>query len=164
MPWVTEVGRIGALMLVGLASPPLSAQTAAVGGIAIQHPWMRATPNGAQVAGGYLTITNRGAEADTLTGGSLEAAATFEVHDMSSDNGVMKMRPAGPVTIQPGSSMTFTPGGRHIMFTGLAHTFKKGETVAGTLVFTHAGTVPVRFAVEGIGAKMPSMPSMPGMN
>ena len=58
------------------------------------------------------------------------------------------------------------------MFTGLKHGLKKGETVSGTLVFERAGTVPVEFEVEGIGAKGPGKDvtlghaghNMPGMD
>jgi len=59
-----------------------------------RHPpsWARATPPGAQVAGGYTIIENTGKTADRLVGGSLAAAAGFTVHDMSMQDGVMSMR------------------------------------------------------------------------
>ena len=55
------------------------------------------------------------------------------------------------------------------MLSGLKHGLKQGDTVAGTLTFEHAGTVAVRFAVEGIGAKGPATApdrkaAMPGMD
>ena len=74
--------------------------------------------------------------------------------------------------IAPDGSSVTEPPGRHIMFTGLKRGLRKGETVDGTLVFERAGTVPVRFEVEGIGAKGPAGGdaaghaghSMPGMD
>ena len=82
------------------------------------------------------------------------------------------MRPTGPRDIAPGASLTLAPSGRHIMFTGLKRGLRKGETVEGTLVFEHAGTVPVQFTVESIGARGPgggeasgqAAHSMPGMD
>ncbi|MDX7951551.1 copper chaperone PCu(A)C [Lichenihabitans sp. Uapishka_5] len=162
-----RAGQLAALVCLSLAPSVALAQTVAAGDLVIQRPWARATPNGAPVAGGYLTITNHGTEADTLTGGSLTAAGGFEVHSMSTEGGIMRMRPAGPLTIPPGGSVTLSPSGTHIMFTDLKHGLKQGETVDGTLSFTQAGTVPVRFVVEGIGAKAPggsAQPAMPGMH
>ena len=41
-----------------------SAHEYKAGSIEIKHPWSRATPKGASVAGGYLKITNKGAAPD----------------------------------------------------------------------------------------------------
>src|SRR5690349_24842572 len=64
-----------------------------VGSLDIAGPWSRATPKGASVAAGYMTIKNNGTAPDRLIGGSSDAAAKFELHQMSMANGVMKMRP-----------------------------------------------------------------------
>lgn len=153
-------GRLVALAI--LACAPAAARDATVGPLTIRHPWIRATPGGAKVAGGYLTILNAGASIDRLTGGSMDASATFELHTMTTEGGVMRMRPTGPLDIPPGGSLTLSPAGRHIMFTGLKHGLKKGEAVDGTLTFERAGTVPVRFDVEGLGAKGPDGGDAPG--
>jgi periplasmic copper chaperone A len=167
MSFLSRAGRQAALLAAMLVPCLAFANDFTAGDLVIQHPWARATPGGAQVAGGYLTIVNHGTTADTLTGGSLTAAAKFEIHAMTTEDGVMKMRPAGPLEIPPGGSVTLAPAGKHIMFTGLTRGLRKGETVEGTLVFTRAGTVPVRFDVEGIAAKTPSgtrAHAMPGMD
>ena len=153
MSFFHRAGLCAGLALVALGLAPAAAQTA--GDLSISRPWTRATPGGAQVAGGYVTVVNRGTAPDRLLGGSFAAAAGFGLHEMSNDGGVMRMRPTGPLDIPPGATLTLAPSGRHIMFTGLKRGLKPGETVEGTLVFAHAGTVPVRFAVEGIGAKAP---------
>src|SRR4051812_47009936 len=62
-----------------------------VGSLRIEHPWTRATPKGASVGGGYMKITNTGSEPDRLISGSSSISGRFEVHEMSMDNGVMKM-------------------------------------------------------------------------
>ena len=155
-PFLPRFALVVILAALVLTPPPAVAADVAVGGLVIRHPWARATPGGAQVAGGYVTILNRGGDADTLTGGSFEASARFELHVMATRNGVMTMRPTGPLTIPPGGSLTLSPSGAHVMLGGLRHGLKEGDTVAGTLTFEHAGTVPVRFTVEGFGAKDPS--------
>jgi copper(I)-binding protein len=167
-------GRLAALTLAGLValSVPSHAHDVKAGDLIIEHPWARATPGGAKVGGGYLTIANKGGAPDRLVGGSFEASSGFELHEMSMDGGVMRMRPTGPLEIPAGGTLTLDPSAKHIMFTGLKHGLKKGESVAGTLVFDHAGTVPVQFEVEAIGAKEPTKEpmashaghSMPGMD
>jgi copper(I)-binding protein len=125
-----------------------------VGSLHIDHPWSRATPKGANVAGGYLVIENTGAAPDRLIGGSSEIAGRFEIHEMTMEGGVMKMRPlAGGIEIAPGMSVKFAPGGNHLMFLDLKTPPVQGKPFKGTLVFEKAGKVDVEFAVEGMGEK-----------
>jgi hypothetical protein len=85
------------------------AEDAKLGPIEITHPWSRATPKGASVGGGYLTVRNTGPTPDRLIGGSLEGAARVELHEMSMDGGVMKMREVkGGLEIKPGESVAKT--------------------------------------------------------
>jgi hypothetical protein len=142
--------------LVGAAVVLISSMAAAeiysAGGLQIDSPWARATPKGATVGAGYLTITNKGAEADRLIGGSAAPAARFEVHTTVMENGVARMRPVTGLEIKPGETVTLAPGGMHVMLMGLKQPLRQGQTVKGTLVFEKAGTVAIEFAVQGIGA------------
>jgi periplasmic copper chaperone A len=134
--------------LLGLALAAMAGNAWAsdykVGSLEIDQPWSRATPKGAKVAGGYLKITNTGSTSDRLVGGTFGAARGFEVHEMSVDRGVMKMR-----EIKGG--LEIKPGGYHLMFTDLSRPLAKGEQVKGTLVFEKAGTAEVEYAVQAIG-------------
>ena len=122
------------------------------GSIQIKDPWARATPKGSEVAGGYMTLTNTGTEPDRLIGGSNAVAGKFEIHEMSMDGGVMKMRmmPKG-IEIKPGQTVELKPGSYHLMFIGLKQPFEQGKRVKGTLQFEKGGTVEVEYAVEAIG-------------
>jgi periplasmic copper chaperone A len=125
-----------------------------IGSIHVGHPWSRATPKGANVAGGYLVIDNNGTVPARLIGGSSEIAGRFEIHEMSMDGGVMKMRPLEKgIEIVPGKSVKFEPGGYHLMFLDLKQPPVEGKRFKGTLVFEKAGKVEVEFAVEGMGEK-----------
>ena len=156
MPTPPSAGRLIAFAAMTLMPSLAMAQDVTAGDLVIQHPWARATPGGASVAGGYMTVTNHGAAPDRLMGGSSEVSKGFDLHTMSMDNGIMTMRPTGPLLIPPGRSVTLAPNGTHVMLTGLRHGLKKGESVAGTLTFERAGAVPVMFEVEGIGAEGPA--------
>jgi len=134
---------------------PVPPATITAGDLAIETPWLRATPGGAQVAGGYVKVSNRGAAPDRLVGASIEGAERGEVHEMKAENGVMKMGPVDGLAIAPGASVELKPGGYHLMFMGLKAPLKQGDAVKGTLVFEKAGTVDVQFAVGGLGARGP---------
>ena len=125
-----------------------------VGSLNIGHPWVRATPKGAAVAGGYLKITNKGKEADRLIGGSAAFAGRVEIHEMSEESGVMKMRhlPKG-IEIKPGETVELKPGAVHVMFMDLKVPLVKDQKPRpkGTLVFEKAGTVEVEYAIEAVG-------------
>lgn len=130
-----------------------SAHDFSVGDIKIGHPWTRATPGGAKVAGGYITIENSGAKPDRLIGGTMEASGRVELHEMSVTDGIMRMRelPTG-VVVHAGGRVEMKPGGYHIMFFDLQRPLKQGEKVAGTLVFESAGAVKVEFQVDAMGS------------
>jgi periplasmic copper chaperone A len=144
------------------------AQQYKAGSLEIDHPWSRATPKGAKIGAGYVSIKNTGSTPDRLIGGSFAGAEKVEVHQMTMDQGVMKMRPvAGGVEIKPGETVELKPDGLHLMLVGLKQPLKKGEQVSGTLQFEKSGTVEVQYTVEGIGEKSSSdksdMKGMPGM-
>jgi uncharacterized protein YcnI/copper(I)-binding protein len=123
-----------------------------VGDLVIATPWTRATPGGAKVAGGYLTITNKGSASDTFVGGTSDIAGRIEIHEMAMEGGVMKMRPLNAgLEIKPGQTVELKPGGFHMMFLDLKRQLKQGETVKASLKFEKAGTADVTFNVGAVG-------------
>jgi copper(I)-binding protein len=142
-------------LALGLSAAPALAQEIKAGDLTIEKPWARATPKGAEVGAGYLEIRNNGASPDRLTGGSADFAGV-EIHEMSMEGGVMKMRELkGGLEIPAHGSVKLAPSGYHVMFTGLKRPLVKGESVKATLTFEHAGAVAVDFAVQGVGAAGP---------
>jgi periplasmic copper chaperone A len=139
-----------------LLAPAVHADEVTIGNLVITQAWSRATPGGAQVAGGYLTIENKGSLPDRLLSGSTDAASRIEIHEIAMDKGIMTMRPIeGGLFIEAGKALKFEPGGRHLMFIGLAAPFREGEQISVSLAFESAGKVTVPFAVQGIGAHAP---------
>lgn len=146
---------MGALALaVSCAALAASAHGFKVGSLQIGHPWSRATPAGAKVGGGYLSIENKGTTPDRLVAVSVPFAARAELHEMAVKDGIMTMRPMDKgVEIAPGQKVEFKPGGYHIMFMDLKEPLKMGEMMKGTLTFEKAGSVEVEFKVDSIAAK-----------
>jgi hypothetical protein len=141
----TIAGALASLLL----TTAVLAHDYEIGDLSIGHPWIRATPKGAQNAGGYMKITNNGNEADRLVSGTVAGAKIFEVHFMSVENNVMKMRRLDDgLEIKPGETVELKPGSYHVMMMGLDGGYEEGPKVPGTLTFEKAGTVEVEFAVE----------------
>lgn len=154
-----------AATLVSASAITTHAQDITAGGLRISAPWTRATPKGASVGGGYMKITNTGSTADRLVGGSTDISSRFEVHEMSMDNGVMKMRAlTNGLEIKPGQTVEFKPGSYHVMFVGLKETLRKGQRVKATLEFEKAGKIDVDFTVEGIGAQTGGVHAAPNLH
>ena len=146
----------GVAALMVAAAAPAGAQETKAGDLVITQPWSRATPTGAKVAGGYLTIENKGSAPDRLVGGAGDVAGKLEIHEMAMNNGVMTMRPLDKgLTIEPGKTVKLAPGGYHLMLMDLKNPLKQGEKVPLTLEFEKAGKVTLSLDVQGVGAQAP---------
>jgi hypothetical protein len=145
--------RFSALALALVASAAAAfAQEFKSGEIVVEKPWARATPKGAAVGAGFLIVRNASATPDRLTVGSADFA-TVEIHEMKTENGVMRMPEVkGGLDVPAHGSVVLAPGSYHLMFNHLTHPLRKGDTVRVTLNFEHAGPIVVEFPVLGLGA------------
>ena len=145
-----------AAFLACLFATAAHAQEVKAGDLVISQAWSRATPGGAKIAGGYLTIENKGSAPDRLIRGSGAIAGKVEVHEMAMNNGVMTMRELDKgLTIDPGKTVKFAPGGYHLMLMDLKNPLKQGDKVPLTLEFEKAGKVNLSLDVQGVGAQAP---------
>jgi copper(I)-binding protein len=152
-------------VVLALSGGAAAAETYTIGSIEVGNPWARATPKGASVAGAYMTITNKGAEADRLMGVSSPIANQSQVHQMAMDNGVMSMRPVqGGLEIKPGQTVELKPQSFHLMLMGLKQPLSQGERMKVTLEFAKAGKLDLEYVVESMGAQGPSGPAPAGMD
>jgi periplasmic copper chaperone A len=136
---------------------PARAEEVKAGDLVITQAWSRATPGGAKVGGGYLTIENKGSAPDRLMGGSADVADKVQVHEMAMNNGVMTMRPLDKgLVIEPGKTVKLAPGGYHLMLLDLKSPLKQGDKLPVTLEFEKAGKVALSLDVQSIGAQAPA--------
>src|ERR1700738_1543563 len=147
----------GAIMLSCLFAAPACTEEVKAGDLVITQAWSRATPGGAKIGGGYLTIENKGSAPDRLIGGSADIAGKVEVHEMAMNNGVMTMRPLDKgLAIEPGKTVKLAPGGYHLMMFDLKSPLKQGEKLPVPLEFEKAGKVKLSLDVQGVGAQGPA--------
>ena len=123
------------------------------GALVVGDSWARATPGGAHNGAAYVTIENRGPDADRLTAVSSPAAARAALHSHAMEAGVMKMRPVAAVEVAAGAVTAMKPGGLHIMLMGLAAPLVEGGSFPLTLTFERAGALTLEVTVMKSGAR-----------
>lgn len=115
----------------------------------ITDPYARATMPGQPAGGAFLTIENKGKEADRLVAASSPAAKSVEIHTMSMEGNVMKMREVADIELKPASKLVMKPGeGYHLMLMGLPQPLKAGDKFPMTLTFEKAGKTEVSVTVQ----------------
>ena len=120
--------------------------------LSIDHPFARATPPGAKTGGAFFVIENTGNTADKLIRVATPVAGATELHEMTMDGGVMKMRAMTAIDIPAGGKLELRPGGYHVMMLDLKQPLKAGDKVPLTLTFENAGSILVSVDVEAMGA------------
>ena len=119
----------------------------------VNDAWARATPGKADNGVVYLTIQSP--TGDRLVSASSPVAKKAELHTMSMQGTVMKMRPSAGLDIPSGQPVTLKPGGEHIMLMGLNQPLRDGQSFPLTLDFEKAGPRTVTVTAERAGAKAP---------
>ncbi|HEX9396934.1 MAG TPA: copper chaperone PCu(A)C [Burkholderiales bacterium] len=109
------------LFLLAL-SAPVAAQ------VRVTEPWVRATVAHQTASGAFMRITSP-RDARLVAVRSPEAGVA-EIHGMSMDNGVMRMRPAPGIDLPAGRTVELKPGGYHVMLMGLKRQLRVGDSVS----------------------------------
>jgi periplasmic copper chaperone A len=131
-----------------------------VGDMRIEHPYARPTVAVQKNGAVYASIENKGKSADQLISVSSPASDSAEIHTMSMQGNVMKMREVSRIEIKPSEKVAMTPGhGYHIMLIGLKQPLKSGDKFPVTLRFKNAGSVETQVSVETPTAENPVKPS-----
>ena len=117
----------------------------------VNNAWAGATPGKAENGAAYVTIQSP--TADRLVSASTPVAKKTELHTMSMQGMVMKMRPVSGVDILAGQPVSLKPGGEHIMLMGLKQPLREGQSFPLTLDFEKAGPRTITVTVEKAGAK-----------
>jgi copper(I)-binding protein len=103
-------------------------------------------------AGGFMKIENKGA-VDQLISASSPVASEVQLHEISMEGNIMKMRQVKEVVVPAGGAVELKPGGMHLMFMNIKAPLTAGETVPVKLKFAKAGEVEVKMPVNAMGAQ-----------
>lgn len=139
--WNRVFGAVSAAVLLAVAQGALAAPK-------VEAAWARPTVKGQPAGGGFLRIDNTGGPADRLVGATAGGAATaVELHSMSMEGDVMRMRRVDAIDIPADGKVELKPGGLHLMLVGLGAPLEERTVVPLTLRFEKAGDVQVQMLV-----------------
>jgi len=127
-------------------------QTARVANISVYEPWSRATAPGAKVGVGFLQIESEGVD-DRLVSAWSSASDRVELHTMSMENNVMRMREVPAIELPAGRRVQLRPGGFHLMLMDLKEPLQVGEEIDVGLRFEKAGEMRLRLRVLPMNAQ-----------
>jgi len=136
-----------------------------VGHIILSSRVVRASIGHSPTSAAYLVIANTGDAPDELVSASCACAASVGIHASHIMGGMMMMSDVGPVTIPAHKSVSFAPGGLHLMLTGLKENLADGGEQTMTLTFKRQGPIKAAFHIRAqidVG-RAPNMADMPGM-
>mgnify|MGYP000470962172 CR=1 FL=1 len=111
--------------------------------LVVDNAWARATPPGFAKGAVYLDIRNDGRRSDTLVGVHTDRAGRAELHRTIEEGGNSRMVHTPRVRVPADSSVTFEPGGRHVMMMGIDEALTEGERFTVELEAETAGTLRV---------------------
>jgi copper(I)-binding protein len=134
------------LVSVLMTSIAFASDEVKVGNLKIENPQARATVPAQKMSGGFLKIENKGG-ADKLLAASSSVSKTMELHTMTMDGNVMRMREVKAIDVPANGMVELRPGGLHLMFMDLNEQLKPGSTFKVKLKFEKAGEVEVPFKV-----------------
>ena len=143
---VVCVLSVAGALLLGVGSA--FAEDYTLKNLRIDHPYARPTPPGATIGAVYFAIENLGGESDRLVRVATPVARAGEIHSMTMDGNLMRMRQIAALDIPAHATVTFNPGGYHVMLVDLKWPLAAGEMIPLSLTFEKAGTIEIAAVVE----------------
>lgn len=138
------------LVSIAIASTSLAATAQTI----VKEAWVQGTVPQQKATGMFAQITSTAG--GKLVSASSPVAGVVEIHEMSMDGNVMKMRAIPGLDLPAGKAVDLKPGGYHVMLMGLKQPLKEGDTVAVTLVIEGKDgkreSVPVKAPVKALAA------------
>ena len=140
------------LMLTALAT--LLTTSPVLAQVTVADPWVRGTVAQQRATGAFMKLTApAGAR---LVEARSPVAGVVEIHEMTMDNNVMRMRQVPMLELPAGKAVELKPGGYHVMLMDLKQAMKTGESVPITLVFEDKDkkrqTVDIKAPVRALNA------------
>ncbi|MGH6875785.1 MAG: copper chaperone PCu(A)C [Rhizomicrobium sp.] len=138
LPWIFASAALAGCM----AAPALAADVAVTGA------WFRSLPADLP-AGGYFELHNSGTSPVVLVAAKSSACGMLMLHESTEQSGVSRMRDVHDLTVPAGGTVTFAPGGYHLMCMHPTSAMTPGRAVPVALVFANGGQLSAVFSVKG---------------
>ena len=149
--WQMLMFSLVAAVVLALSALSAAAQSPTV---SAKSAWVRHAPPGMTVHAGYLELANGGATDVDLVGASSPAYERVELHLSKVVDGVATMEKLAQVSVAKGKTVSFKPGGLHLMLIKPKGKTALGDTIPIELSFSDGSIVKLSAAVkEGTGMK-----------
>ena len=125
------------LRLIRRNLPAALPAPAAAADVVVADAWARPTVPGQPVGAAYFSITS--AHAATLTGMQSDASGTVQVHSMTQEGDVMRMREVDRLDLPAGKTVRLVPSGMHLMLLDLKKPLRTGDSVGLDLTVVDKG-------------------------
>lgn len=132
-----------------ISTPSWGHETASDHALEISDVWTRKTRRTTSAAV-YMKVHNATEAPDTITAVSSPIANMATLHLSQEVDGIMQMNMQDSITVPVGETVSFEPGGLHIMLMGLSKPLAEGDVFPVTLSFEKAGDVTVYVDVTGL--------------
>jgi periplasmic copper chaperone A len=133
--------------------------------VLVTEPWVRATVAQQKATGAFMKLTSK--DGAKLVAVKSPAAAVVELHEMSMDKDIMRMRAIPSLTLPAGKTVELRPGSYHVMLIDLKAQIKEGDTVPVTLTVEAAdgkrSDLEVKVPVRPLNAATPKADAHHGM-
>jgi copper(I)-binding protein len=144
-----RISRIAAALMAAAFAAAAQAHEFKQGDLVVVHPHAR--PSAGRTGAAYFAVESKGA-ADRLVSAASPAAEKTELHSMTMEGNVMRMRQVEGIDVPAGGKAVLQSGGLHVMLIGLKAPLREGDKFPLTLTFAKAGKVEVEVIVEKPGA------------
>ncbi len=127
----------------------------------VDGAWVRLAAAPGRPAGGYFTLRG-GATDRTLTGVTTAGAGRVELHETMkmggghAGHGAMTMKPVGQIAVPAGGTVSFAPGGKHLMLYDVKAGVKAGDTMKLDFAFADGKAKTVNAKVIAAGDPPPA--------
>lgn len=113
----------------------------------VDQAWIRLSPNGDSPSAGYFTVHGGDAPV-TLRGVLTDRAQRVEMHESLEQGGMMTMRPVESVEVPAKATVTFAPGGKHIMLWGVNPAAVEQGRMPLTFLFSNGDRIIVDAVIQ----------------
>lgn len=123
--------------------------------------WIREAPPGAPAMAGFVAIEGGSRDVEIVAARSADFGRV-EIHEMLTEDGVMKMRPIERIEVPAGARLTLAPGAEHLMLFEPKRALVAGDKVAITFELSKGDPIDVEFAVAAGAPGKPQGPAHQG--
>ena len=149
---------LGAAPGAAAPAPGAAAPRSGAAAPAVEGAWVRLPAVAGRPAAGYFTIKG-GPQPDALIAAASPKAQRIEMHSTSMAGGVMRMRAEQAMPVPANGTLSFAPGGNHLMLFGLAAGMKPGDRLPITLSFQSGAKINTSAELRAVAdATQPKAP------